>query len=288
MNGTALVFDVDNTLTPPRQPLAPAMADALQRLRLPFHLAAGSDLELVVQQVVQPLHERGFRGAFDAFVCNGSDRYRCCLGPDLDIQPRFRFRLRSHLGDEVFHQLVRRVEEILREPEFDLEASGVQVVGERIIDRQSMINVAPMGRPRIMSPEAYAQRAAFVEFDQRTRYRARLLERLRGAVAPWAESHGLRVTLGGQTSFDIVVQGFDKGFPLRTLLDEGVKKILYFGDALHADGNDRAVLDFIDHWQPRGTCPVEALPVRNWEDTLSQLRARGLMAGPARRQCAES
>ncbi|MCX8073851.1 MAG: hypothetical protein N3C12_15635 [Candidatus Binatia bacterium] len=274
----AIVFDVDNTLTPPRAPIREEMAEVLCRLDPVFHLAAGSDLKLVMEQLVEPLAEYGFEGRFDAFVCNGADRYRCLVrGGEVEVQPVSRFALRDHLGETAFDALLRSVSILLNEREFCLEASGVPVRGEQIINRGSMINVVPMGRPAQMDAEAYAQRAAFVEFDRRTGYRLRLLERLRTLIAPWQASHGLRVTLGGQTSFDIVVEGHDKRFPLRALLSEGVQRILYFGDALHPEGNDRAVLEFIDEWAGVGNCPVEAVAVENWEDTRCKLLNRRLV-----------
>ena len=40
----ALVFDIDNTLTPPRRAIEKEMADILKKLEIPFFLVAGSDL----------------------------------------------------------------------------------------------------------------------------------------------------------------------------------------------------------------------------------------------------
>ncbi len=255
------------------------------QVALPFHLAAGSDLQLVREQVITPLADFGFVGTFDAFVCNGADRYRCVFSKgSVSVHPLFRFELRRHLGDEAYGRLWERLAELLREPEFLLDNTDIAVCGPQIIDRQSMINVAPMGRPQRMSQEAYMQRARFVEFDRRTGYRLRLLERLRAVVAPWVESHGLRVTLGGQTSFDIVVEGYDKRYPLQALLAEGAQSIFYFGDALHAEGNDRAVLEFIAKWKNPGPCPVHAFNVNNWEDTYRMLFELGVVRTLAGRQ----
>ncbi len=278
MPAKALVFDVDNTLTPPRTPLREEMAEALKGLVVPFHLAAGSDLQLVAEQVMEPLARFGFTGTFDAFVCNGADRYRCVLSAgSIRVHQLFRFELRAHLGEEAYRRLRNELLQVLQQPEFSLEGTGITISGEQVIERGSMINVVPMGRPEKMSQEAYAQRAQFVDFDRRTGYRLRLLERLRELVSPWRESHGLRVTLGGQTSFDVVVEGFDKRYPLRTLLEEGTEGILYFGDALHPEGNDRAVLEFIATWTKPGVCPVEAVAVENWQETRRKLLELGLV-----------
>lgn len=266
-----LVFDVDNTLTPPRRPLAPPMAARLCRLAVPFHLAAGSDLALVQEQVLEPLATAGFRGSLDAFVCNGADRYRCRFAGSLAVERIASFRLRDHLGDANFTALLAAIEELLEDAEFSLAGSGVAVRGPRIIDRGSMINVAPMGRPTHLTAADHANRAAFVAFDRATGYRTRFLARLQAAIAPWRERYGLRLTLGGQTSFDLVVEGFDKSFPLRALLAEGADEVLYFGDALHPHGNDSVVLEFIERWPGPAPCPVRAIPVAGWEDTLARL-----------------
>ena len=106
-----IVFDIDNTLTPPRRPLEPEMADVLRALRVPFHLAAGSNLAMVEEQFLEPAYAYGIRRTLDAFVCNGSDRYRCDLGAiDVRFEPRLTEcanvndeNLVSSLADEVGH-----------------------------------------------------------------------------------------------------------------------------------------------------------------------------------------
>jgi len=102
------------------------------------------------------------------------------------------------------------------------------------------------------------------------------MDYLRDLCAPWQEK-GLRVALGGQTSFDIVVQDYDKRHPLRVLLDEGFVALTYFGDALHEGGNDAAVLEFIAQWPAGEPCPVTAVHVQGWEDTLARLQDLGLI-----------
>ena len=75
-NMNAIVFDIDNTLTPPREPLDKDMAERLSALGRPFALAAGSDRELLMSQFFEPLHAHGYRGEFDACGSLGG-RGRC-------------------------------------------------------------------------------------------------------------------------------------------------------------------------------------------------------------------
>lgn len=267
-----LVFDIDNTLTPPRRPLPPPMAEALCALTLPFHLAAGSDLDLVRPQLLDPLHSAGFRGSFDAFVSNGSHHVRCHMGENVEWETVFQLRLRDHLGASSFAELCALLESILDLPEFALPSSSLRVEGPRLCERGGMINLAPIGRPLSMTAAAYELRDAFVAFDTTTGYRQRLLARLAQATEPWQRSHGLRVSLGGQTSFDLVIDGYDKRYSLRTLLAAGHEPLTYIGDAFYPGGNDVPILDLTESW-PDGSCPIEVIRVSCWEDTLEWLQA---------------
>ena len=274
----ALVFDIDNTLTPPRRPLRADMAEALGRLKVPFALAAGSDLSIVQDQFFVPLHASGYRGAFDAFLCNGASRYHCECGEKLGVKVVDDFAIDEHLGPEHTRELLRILERSLDEPDLQLPPN-LRVIGDRIVHRKSMINLAPIGRPRggILAEAAHRNRDTFVEFDRRTGYRRRYLQFLRGAIGRIDADKNLVVTLGGQTSFDIVIRGRDKTYPVRALLDAGVTEVLYFGDALFEGGNDASIVDLIRDW-PQGPCPVKAVAVTGYEQTLEHLHTMGFVS----------
>lgn len=276
------LFDIDNTLTPPRRPLTEEMARALRSLAFPFHVAAGSDLPLVREQFLHPLFSFGFRGRLDAFLCNGSTRYRCGFGSALSVDLVRDFSFAEYLGDAAFRQLIDRVNEILDRPEFALPPS-VGVMGKRIIDRRSMINVVPIGRSTgLPSAAEYRNRALFVEHDLSSGFRQRMLACLRRELSELTRDKGLKITLGGQTSFDLVIEGNDKSYAVSTLLAEGCEEVLYVGDALTPDGNDGAVLSFIASWNGRGPCPVRAIPVADWQETIGRLYSLGALRGTHR------
>lgn len=276
----AVVLDIDNTLTPPRRPLESGMASALRRLTVPFFIGAGGDLRLAREQLIEPLYGFGFRGAFDAFLCNGSTRYRCELGDEISVTQIRQFDIRKHLGNERFAALLRVIQEMLDSDDFCLPGT-MRVIGERIVDRVSMINVAPIGRPREhLTEEMHANRRAFREWDESTGFRWRFLSQLRRQLAD-AVSEGLHISLGGETSFDVVVKGKDKSYPVSSLLAEGFERVWYVGDALFQGGNDEAVLTFIDEWQHTDPCPVEAIRVESWRDTIRVLGALGVLPGAA-------
>ncbi|MEO8181910.1 MAG: hypothetical protein ABI895_24000 [Deltaproteobacteria bacterium] len=266
----AVVFDVDNTLTKAREALDPSMTRRLSALGRPFALAAGSDRDLLMSQFFEPLHAHGFRGQFDAFLCNGALRYRCRYQDELEITLVDEFSLRSHLGEWSFGVLLQVLGEMLVDPRFALP-KDVSLVGERIVDRRGMINLAPSGRePGALSAAARQSRDQFVKFDAQTGYRTRLMPVLRSTLDEVLPGNDLRISLGGQTSFDLVVQGRDKSFAVRSLLDEGAQHVTYVGDALFPGGNDAAVVDFILAWQG-SPCPVDVIQVRDVAHTAELL-----------------
>jgi phosphomannomutase len=274
----AAVFDVDNTLTPPRKPLRQDMATALTQLRVPFALAAGSNLDIVIDQFMIPLHGFGYRGSFDAFLCNGASRYRCDCSGELQVRVIDDFAIEDHLGPEAFRTVMDVLERSLGEPDFALPPD-LRVIGDRIVNRKSMVNLAPIGRPRggNLAEDAQKNRDAFVAFDTRTGYRQRYLDYLQSKLRTIAAEKKLVITYGGQTSFDLVIRGRDKTYPIRMLLDAGFSEVLYFGDALFEGGNDAVVLDMINEWTGDRPCPVKAVRVDSCEETLDRLVALGLL-----------
>jgi phosphomannomutase len=272
----AVVFDVDNTLTPPRKPLEREMAHLLTTIDARVAVAAGSDLPLVRRQLIEPLGAFGYPTSLDVFVCNGAAHYRCRFGGEPAIELVSDFDLPSHLGPGVYDRVVATTLEILDAPEFRL-APPVRVIGERLVHRRSMLNVAPAGRPvGDLDDEAFRNREAFVAFDRATGFRARMLARMRERLGALAPDKGLWITLGGETSFDVVARGHDKTFPIRTLLAEGCAPVSYVGDALFEGGNDFAVVEMIRSW-PDGECPVSAVQVDDWRATPRVLRELGLI-----------
>ena len=121
-----------------------------------------------------------------------------------------------------------------------------------------------------LSTAGRRSRDQFVKFDAQTGYRTRLMPLLRSTLDEVLPGNDLRLSLGGQTSFDLVVQGRDKSFAVRSLLDEGMQHVTYVGDALFPGGNDAAVVDFILAWQG-SPCPVDVIQVRDVAHTAELL-----------------
>jgi phosphomannomutase len=273
---TAILFDIDNTLTPPRQPLTKEMAEILMRLAIPFHVAAGSHIALVQGQFLTPLYEYGYRGQFEAFLSNGAIHYRCDYSEGMSVKVVSEFNLREYLGESDYGLIKKTLNKILRLKKFRLGES-LQVIGRRITDRGSMINFCPIGRVTEEDAPVRLNRANFVAFDREHGYRKMVMDHLNNELARLITARRLSISLGGQTSFDIGVSLHDKSTAVRTLLKNGMSRIIFVGDALFKGGNDAPILDFIEEWNSTTPCPVEAIQVESWTDTVNMLHSRGFV-----------
>lgn len=271
-----LLFDIDGTLTAPRIPLNAEMAGALKRLNVPWHVAAGSNLDLVTPQFLKPLWDFGCRRDFDAFVSNGSAHYRCPFSTHFAIDEVSVFDFEKHLGNEGFKRVIRELETILDSEHFRLPSS-VAVLGEQIGNRGSMVNCVPIGRPAkaTLDDGALRNREAFATFDRETNYRRRVIEHLNDRLADIIAAKSLRIMLGGETSFDLVIEGKDKTNAVTTLNNADCAKIVFIGDALFPGGNDSVIMDYIESWDSPEPCPVSAIKVDGWEHTLREFRENG-------------
>ena len=267
---TALLFDIDGTLTPPRLPITKSMADVLMKLTVPFHIAAGSHMELLEKQFFEPLYQFGFRDRFDAFVGNGAIHY-CC---DYSAGPKIRlidvFDIREYLGNISYAFLLDILRETLEIPEFRLP-SHIKVFGETISYRTSMVNLTPIGRVKVETPEIQKNRINFVLFDRSTNYRLNILSHCNNVFSELIAEKDLRITLGGQTSFDIGILNQDKSKAVKTLLRSGIDRLIFFGDALFERGNDTVIREYINT-MPQGSNPTaEYHQVGSYEETIDLL-----------------
>ncbi len=270
-----LVFDIDGTLTTPRQPINYEMTQVLNNLKVPFYVAAGSHFSLLENQFFNPLYHFGFRKKFDAFVSNGAIHYSCDYSFEKSIKLISEFNIRAHLGETDYSFLIGTLEKTLKMDKY-LLPPDLNVIDNRIVDRSSMINMCPMGRMATEDSSATINRRKFVEFDKENKYREKIMIHLNNILNDIIKRKNLHITLGGQTSFDIGIAGEDKTKPIRLLIKNNNKKIVFIGDALFQGGNDAAINDYIKSWPASEECPVIAIqvgmsPSKSWEDTIEVL-----------------
>ncbi|KAK1283193.1 hypothetical protein QJS10_CPB21g00513 [Acorus calamus] len=240
--GLIALFDVDGTLTAPRKVVTPEMLKFMQKLRevVTVGVVGGSDLVKISEQ----LGSAGFSflpftsscnltctetlsNSFDLFICfavindydyvfseNGLVAHKD--GKLIDTQS-----LKSFLGEEKLKEFINFTLHYIADLDIPIKR------GTFIEFRSGMINVSPIGRN--CSQE---ERDEFERYDKIHNVRPKMVSVLREKFAHL----NLSFSIGGQISFDVFPQGWDKTYCLRYL--EDFQEIHFFGDKVYKGGND--------------------------------------------------
>ncbi|KEG11406.1 phosphomannomutase [Trypanosoma grayi] len=214
MKNVLLLFDVDGTLTPPRRPQTEEVKDIIRRARkagFSVGTVGGSDFAKQVEQLGEDILQQ-----FDyVFSENGLLAYK--NGAEIHRQS-----LLDALGNERIVKFVKKALRLIADIDIPVQR------GTFIEYRNGMINVSPIGRNCSQS-----ERDAFEQYDKEHHIRAKLIEELRSAFP----DYGLKYSIGGQISFDVFPDGWDKTYCLR-FVEKEFDEIHFFGDKTHEGGND--------------------------------------------------
>ncbi|KAI9053785.1 hypothetical protein LZ554_002734 [Drepanopeziza brunnea f. sp. 'monogermtubi'] len=225
---TIVLFDVDGTLTYPRGDATPEMLALLAQLRqkVAIGFVGGSDLPKQQEQIGIPA-AAPVTTLFDfCFSENGLTAFK--LGTPLPSNSFI-----QTLGEDNYKRLVRFILHYIADLDIPVKR------GTFVEFRNGMVNVSPIGRNA--SPR---ERDEYQKFDLEHGIRARFVEALR---AEFAEL-GLTYSIGGQISFDVFPNGWDKRYCLQHLENDaklagGIEytTIHFFGDQTQVGGNDHEI-----------------------------------------------
>ena len=188
----ALLFDMDGTLTDPRQLIAPEVVEALRSVSngINLHLVTGSDMGKVEEQIPTPV----LLDLFDrVYACNGTRVYNCKLDMDdesLPIEPELihKVTLLDHYSEADINHIVNV---LLRKA---AHTHTKIKTGTFVEWRESQINFSVIGRNCTSE-----QRLDYVKWDAKSQERKKIIKFLRDEFQGW----GLSFRLGGQISIDI-------------------------------------------------------------------------------------
>ncbi|KAK7112075.1 phosphomannomutase 2-like [Littorina saxatilis] len=236
---TLCLFDVDGTLTEPRQKIDKATEDFLKKLktRVLVGLVGGSDLVKIAEQMGgDAVHQK-----YDyVFAENGLMAFK--EGNLIEKQ-----NIQKFIGDEILQKLINFALRYMSELTLPCKR------GTFVEFRNGMINLCPVGRS--CSQE---ERVQFAEYDKEHQVRPKFVEALRKAFP----DAGLEFAIGGQISIDVYPTGWDKRFCLQFVLKDNIKTIHFFGDKVDKGGNDHEVYEDSRTIGHRVTSP---------DDTVKQL-----------------
>jgi phosphomannomutase len=222
----ALLFDMDGTLTDPRQGITPEVLSSLRALPsgIRRYLVTGSDMAKIEEQIpyeyLLSLFER-------VYACNGTRVYNCNLDMDDETLPEEPELIhKTSLVDFYSEADLTHIVDILLKTASETHTKIK--TGTFVEWRESQINFSVIGRNCTTT-----QREDYVKWDKKSGERKRIIEHLRKEFKGW----GLSFRLGGQISIDITREGWDKSYAFQHM-EETPDQCVFFGDKICKDGND--------------------------------------------------
>uniref|UniRef100_A0A8C1Z8N3 Phosphomannomutase n=1 Tax=Cyprinus carpio TaxID=7962 RepID=A0A8C1Z8N3_CYPCA len=202
---TLCLFDVDGTLTAARQKATPDMHQFLSELRRRVRVGVVGGSDL--DKIKEQLGDDVIDRVDYVFAENGLVAYR--YGQLHSVQ-----NIQAYMGEEVLQDFINFCLNYLSKIKLPKKR------GTFIEFRNGMLNVSPIGRS--CSQE---ERIKFFELDN-------------------FAGKGLAFSIGGQISFDVFPEGWDKRYCLGILEKDSYQRIHFFGDKTMPGGNDYEI--FVD------------------------------------------
>jgi len=232
-----VLFDVDGTLTIPRGEATPEMKEFMNQLKekLVVGIVGGSDLPKQQEQM-----GANITGEVDySFSENGLVAFKdgTMVGKEA---------IHTYLGEDNIKRIVNFSLKYIADLDLPIKR------GTFVEFRAGMLNISPIGRN--CSRE---ERNDYEKFDLANDVRKNMIAKMQEEFADL----NLRYSIGGQISFDVFPQGWDKTFCLNFLKEEDWDEIHFFGDKTFEGGND---FEIFKH--PR----VKGHTVTSPEDTVKQ------------------
>ena len=222
----ALLFDMDGTITDPRQPIDDDMLNTLKSIKpsIKKYLVTGSDISKIEEQIPNSVLLNLFERVYS---CNGTRVYNCNLDMDDETQPVLPELIHKvSLTDYYSEADINHIINVLLRVAFETHTKIK--TGTFVEWRDSQINFSVIGRNCTTD-----QREDYVRWDKKSGERKKIVDKLRNEFQGW----GLSFRLGGQISIDITREGWDKSYAFKNM-NQTPDQCVFFGDRICTDGND--------------------------------------------------
>lgn len=219
-----VLFDVDGTLTPPRKVIEPKMIECLNKLKnvnnIDIGFVGGSDLKKQIEQ----LGEENFHIFKWRFSENGLLGYKDdkCIHEKSFVEAMSEIHFKEFINICLF---------VLSETDCPVKR------GTFIEFRNGMLNISPIGRACSQKERDY-----FENFDKEKNVRKKMIEKIKNKWWFYVTTNNLKLpslkfSIGGQISFDVFPEGWDKTYCLQ-FIENDYDEIHFFGDKTTEGGND--------------------------------------------------
>jgi len=209
---TIVLFDVDGTLTKPRNHAHQDIKDMMTELkkRVTVGVVGGSDTKKIQEQLGDKVeHDVDY-----LFSENGLVGFH--NGKQFHVQS-----LKAYLGEERLKHFINFTLSYLANLDIPIKR------GTFIEFRNGMLNISPIGRNCTQE-----ERDDFWKYDETSKIRAKMVEELKKKF----HDYGLRYSIGGQISFDVFPEGWDKTYCLKFL--DQYPNVFFYGDKTEEGEND--------------------------------------------------
>jgi phosphomannomutase len=208
-----LLFDIDGTLTLPRQTIKQPMIDALNKAAKYFDIAivGGSDRVKQIEQLQESVKLFDF-----AFSENGTYSF------DKSGAVFHRTSIANHFGESKLKEIINFCLRYIADLDIPIKR------GTFIEYRNGLINISPIGRNCTQ-----AERDSFHQYD----LQEKILPKFAEAIREKFTKDGVYISIGGQISMDLFPSGWDKTYCLQFVTDK-YEDIHFFGDKTYQGGND--------------------------------------------------
>ena len=217
-----VLFDVDGTLTEPREQATSEMQEFLKKLRnhVTIGIVGGSDLVTQKEQMGDDIVEKTDYN----FSENGLVAYKdgILIGKQ---------SIQSYLGEYNIKSIVNFALRYIANLDLPVKR------GTFIEFRSGMLNISPIGRN--CSKE---ERNEYEKYDIQHGIRKTMIETMKSTFSDL----NLNYSIGGQISFDLFPSGWDKTYCLNYINRSEYDEIHFFGDKTFDGGNDFEIFNHHD------------------------------------------
>ena len=234
MKNIITLFDMDGTLTEPRQSFDKSLITVLSELAdvSDIGIVSGSDYNYILEQMHYLMYKTSLRYQTHLFPCNGTKYYTPPEYSSDGFELIYEVDMSKKIGEKCFKDLMSYL--LKKQNSY---TSQLPCLSGHFVDyRGSMINWCPIGREANQK-----QREAFVQWD--TSFNFRSVELLALSNLELFKDNDIVVKLGGDTSFDIFPKNWDKTYCLKHL--EGYDEVYFVGDRCSIGGNDKELYDLL-------------------------------------------
>ena len=230
-----VLFDMDGTLTPPREHLDYSLVETLANLcnYAEIGIVSGSDYDYIMQQCGFLTEKDNIKLRLHILPCNGTKH---CAPPSYKHGSHklvFKKDMRRHIGNFNFQIIMKK---LLDYQNHIVSHYDIPLTGHFVSYRESMINWCPIGRNANND-----DRSRFSDFDKSfgtSSFRRTLLQQIKEEFE--VAKIPVKIKLGGDTSFDIYPDGWDKTFALQHFSNY---EVFFLGDRCGDHGNDKEIFD---------------------------------------------